>query len=36
MKGVPSVPPSFASRTTDPAANTTTIKVPISSAKNFF
>jgi hypothetical protein len=36
MKGIPSVPPSFAARTTEPAAVATTMKVPITSAKNFF
>jgi hypothetical protein len=36
MKGIPSVPPSFASRTTEPVADVTTMNVPTSSAKNFF
>lgn len=36
MKGIPSIPPSCASKATDPVAKTTTIKVPITSAKNFF
>jgi hypothetical protein len=36
MKGIPNIPPTFASKTTDPEAQTTTMKVPISSAKNFF
>lgn len=35
MKGIPNIPPSFASKTTDPVAKTTTTKVPITSAKNF-
>ena len=32
----PNVPTYFASRTTDPVANTTITKVPIISAKNLF
>jgi hypothetical protein len=35
MNGNPNFPPSFASITTDPVANTTIIKVPMISAKNF-
>lgn len=35
IKGIPNIPPSCASKTTDPVAKTTTIKVPITSAKNF-
>lgn len=35
MKGIPNIPPNCASKTTDPVAKTTTIKVPITSAKNF-
>lgn len=33
MKGMPNIPPSCASKTTDPVANTTTMKVPMISAK---
>ena len=36
IKGIPSVRPNFASRTIEPVASTTTAKVPITSAKNFF
>ena len=36
MKGMPNTPPNFASITIEPVANTTTIKVPITSAINFF
>ena len=35
MKVTPNIPFSLASITTDPVANTTTIKVPITSAINF-
>ena len=36
IKGIPNTPPDLASITTEPEANTTTIKVPITSARNFF
>ena len=36
MKETPNIPPSLASITTEPVANTTTMKVPITSAMNFF
>ena len=36
MKGTPKIPPTLASITTEPVANTTTMKVPITSAMNFF
>ena len=36
IKGIPNIPCSLASMTTEPVANTTTIKVPITSAINFF
>jgi hypothetical protein len=36
MNGTPKIPPNLASMTTDPVANTTTMKVPIISAMNFF
>jgi hypothetical protein len=36
MKGIPNISPTFASKTTDPVAQTTTMNVPITSAKNFF
>jgi len=35
INGTPNTPCTFASMTTEPVANTTTIKVPITSAINF-
>jgi hypothetical protein len=35
MNGTPNLPFTLASITTEPVANTTTIKVPITSAINF-
>ncbi len=36
IKGIPNTPFNLASMTTEPVANTTTMKVPITSAINFF
>jgi hypothetical protein len=36
IKVIPKNPPNLAAMTTEPAENTTTVKVPITSAKNFF
>ena len=36
IKGSPSAPFNFASNTTEPVANTISIKVPMSSAKKIF
>lgn len=36
IKGKPKIPPYLASITTEPVAKTTTMKVPITSAKNLF
>ena len=35
INGIPKAPPSFASITTEPVAKTTTMNVPITSARNF-
>jgi hypothetical protein len=36
IKAIPKNPPDLAAMTIDPAEKTTTMKVPITSAKNFF